>query len=102
MAIVAGLFITLFGRLLGPRRGAAAALVGILLFTLLVGAGASVVRAAIIAGLSLLARQVGRRLPGLNSLALVAAVIAGFQPLILGAPGFLFTFMATLDLELYA
>ena len=102
MAIVAGLFASLFGRLHGPRRGAAAALLGVTLYTLLVGAGASVVRAAIMAGLSLFARQIGRRQHGLNSLAFVAAVMAGFQPLVLGDPGFQLTFAATLGLVLYA
>ena len=41
----------------------------IALYTLLVGATASVVRAAIMAGLSLFAAPVGRRPDGLNTLA---------------------------------
>ena len=69
MTIVAGLFAVLFGRLFGRRWGAVAAVLGIALYTLLVGATACVVRAAIMAGLSLLAAQVGRRQEGLNSLA---------------------------------
>ena len=70
MTIVAGLFAVVFGRLFGRRWGAVAAVLGIGLYTLLVGATASVVRAAIMAGLSLFAAQVGRRQDGLNTLAL--------------------------------
>ena len=48
MSVIAGLFMVLFGRLLGPRRWAAAALLGVLLYTLLVGAAPAVVRAALL------------------------------------------------------
>ena len=47
----------------------------IALYTLLVGAGAAVVRAAIMGGLALLRRQIGRRQQGLNSLGFVAALM---------------------------
>jgi predicted membrane metal-binding protein len=50
MAIVAGLFVGLFGRLLGPRKGALAAVLGIGIYTILVGANAAVVRAAVMVG----------------------------------------------------
>lgn len=102
IAIIAGLFVTLFSRLLGPRRGALAAVIGIALYTLLVGAEASVVRAAIMGTLSLLARQVGRRQEGLNTLAFTAALMALFNPLILWDAGFQLSFFATLGLVLYA
>ena len=52
---MAGLFALLFTRLLGRVKGAILALVGIVLYTLLVGAGPSVVRAALMGGLALLA-----------------------------------------------
>lgn len=102
IAIIAALFVAIFSRLLGPRRGALAAVAGIALYTLLVGAQASVVRAAIMGGLSIFARQVGRRQHGLNSLALVAAVMALFNPLVLWDVGFQLSFGATLGLILYA
>lgn len=102
MAIIAGLFATLFGRLFGKRRGAIAAVIGIVFYTLLVGAGASVVRAAIMAGLTLLAAQLGRKQTGLNTLAIVACVMALFNPNILWDVGFQLSFMATLGLVLYA
>jgi competence protein ComEC len=98
MTIVAGLFLLLFG----PRLGAAAAMLGIAVYTLLVGVAPAVVRAAIMAGVALLARQVGRRQHGLNSLALVAALMALFHPSVLWDIGFQLSFAATLGLVLYA
>ena len=102
ITIVAGMFAILFGRLLGPRRGAAAAVIGISVYTLLVGADPPVVRAAIMGGLSLFARQVGRRQHGLNSLAFTAAVMLAFNPLLFWDAGFQLSFAATLGLIIYA
>jgi competence protein ComEC len=59
IAILAGLFVLLFSRLLGQRKGAVVAVIGITVYTLLVGATASVVRAAIMGGLAIFARQTG-------------------------------------------
>jgi competence protein ComEC len=102
MTIVAGLFAVVFGRLFGRRWGAVAAVLGITFYTLLVGATPSVVRAAIMAGLSLFAAQVGRRQDGLNTLAFVAALMALFNPAVLWDVSFQLTFLATLGLVLYA
>ena len=60
ISILASLLMKGFVRLLGRWRGALVAVLAIAFYTLLVGAGASVVRAAIMGGLSLFARQVGR------------------------------------------
>jgi hypothetical protein len=57
IAILSGLFAALFSRLLGRWRGAIVALVCIAVYTLLVGAGASVVRAALMGGLTLFAAR---------------------------------------------
>jgi competence protein ComEC len=102
MAIVAALFAGLFGRLLGPRKGAVAAVLGISIYTILVGANAAVVRAAIMGGLAIFARQVGRRQHGLNALAFTSAVMALFNPDVLGDVGFQLSVAATLGLVLYA
>jgi competence protein ComEC len=102
IAIIAGLFSRLFSRLLDPRRAALAALAAISLYTVLVGAQPPVVRAAVMGGLSLFASQVGRRQDGLNSLALVAAGMALFDPFVLWDVGFQLSFAATLGLVLYA
>jgi competence protein ComEC len=102
MTIIAGLFAGSFGRILGRRKGALAAVLGISAYTILVGANAAVVRAAIMGGLSIFARQVGRRQDGLNTLAITAAVMALFNPMILGDIGFQLSVAATLGLILYA
>ena len=101
-AVVAGLFVLVFGRLLGRWRGMLAAWVGIIVYAALVGASASVVRSAIMGGVSVFAIRLGRRQSGLNSLAFVAAVMAAFDPMILWDVGFQLSFMATLGLVLYA
>ena len=102
ITIIAGLFYAVFSRLLGRYKGAALAVLGIALYTLLVGASPSVVRAALMGGLSLFASQLGRRQFGLLSLTLVAAVMAAFNPQLLWDPGFQLSFFATLGLILYA
>jgi competence protein ComEC len=102
ISILAWLFLSLFSRLLGRRKGAIAALGGILLYTVLVGATASVVRAAIMGGLAIFSRQLGRRQNGINTLSITAAAMAVSDPQILWDVGFQLSFGATLGLILYA
>jgi len=102
IALIAGIFFSIFKNLLGEKPGAAAAILGIFLYTLLVGTDAAVVRAAIMGSLSLLARQLGRRSHGLNALAVVAFIMALFNPLVIWDVGFQLSFFATLGLVLYA
>ncbi len=102
VTLLAGLFGALFGRILGRWRGALAAAVAIAAYTLLAGASASAVRAALMGGLSLLAAQIGRRQDGLNSLAFTAACMALVAPQVLWDVGFQLSFAATLGLVLYA
>ncbi|PJF23983.1 MAG: hypothetical protein CUN53_20140, partial [Phototrophicales bacterium] len=75
ISIIAALFVTFFSRFLGERRGRLLAILGIALYTFLVGADAAVVRAAIMGTLALLARQVGRRQMALNTLLGVALIM---------------------------
>jgi competence protein ComEC len=102
IAIIAGIFITLFSQIFGPRLGAILAIAGIAFYTLLVGAEAAVVRAALMGTLSIFAKQVGRRNLGLNTLAFVALLMAFANPLTLWDVGFQLSFFATLGLILYA
>jgi competence protein ComEC len=102
IAIIAGLFVTLFSRLLGPRRGALAAVIGIAVYTLLVGADASVVRAALMGSLAIFARQFGRRQSAVNTLAFSGALMCLINPNTLWDVGFQLSFFATLGLILYA
>ncbi len=101
IAIIAGIFIFLFSRLLGPRRGAILAVLGIAFYTFLVGAGPAVVRAALMGTLSIFAVQVGRRQLGLNTLGFVAALMAAWNPYYLWDVGFQLSFFATLGLIVY-
>ena len=102
ITVIAGLVIRLTGRLLGRAKGALAAALAIGLYTLLVGADPAVVRAALMGGLGLLARQVGRRQHGFTTLAFSAAVMVAVQPWSLWDIGFQLSFAATLGLMLYA
>ncbi len=102
IAIIAAIFVTLFSRLFGKRWGAVLAVLSIVFYTVLVGASPSVVRAAIMGTLSILAGQVGRRNLALNMLAVTAGVMAVADPFILWDVGFQLSFMATLGLVLYA
>ncbi len=87
---------------MGRRWGAVVSASGIIFYTLLVGANPAVVRAAFLGLLTLLGHQLGRRQVGLNSLALVAAVMAVFNPTILWDVSFQLSFAATLGIMLYA
>jgi competence protein ComEC len=102
ISIIAAIFLSLFGRVFGPRRGAFFAAVGIIFYTLLVGAEAAVVRAAVMGVVALFARHFGRRQDGLNTLFLAAAGMALFNPFYLQDVGFQLSFAATLGLVLYA
>jgi competence protein ComEC len=102
IAIIAGIFFSIFKNMFGERLGAAFAIIGIIFYTLLVGADAAVVRAALMGSLSLLARQLGRRNDGMNALAAVAFFMALWNPLVIWDVGFQLSFFATLGLILYA
>lgn len=107
ITLLVGMLVGLFSRLLGRgkfgvRRAAGVALVGIAAYTVLVGAEAAVVRAAIMGGLTLLAVVLGRRQAGVNTLAIVAAGMAIVNPQVLWDVGFQLSFSATLGLVLFA
>jgi competence protein ComEC len=102
ISIIAGIFFALFSRMFGDRRGAVIAILGIVLYTFIVGADAAVVRAAIMGSLALFARQVGRRQAALNTLLAVAMLMCLWNPLYLWDVGFQLSFFATLGLILYA
>jgi competence protein ComEC len=102
IAIIAAIFVSLFSRFFGNRTGAILAILSITFYTILVGASASVVRAAIMGTLSILARQVGRRNLALTALAASALLMALISPFVLWDIGFQLSFAATLGLVLYA
>ncbi|MEW5868082.1 MAG: ComEC/Rec2 family competence protein [Chloroflexota bacterium] len=100
-SIIAVMFTYLFGRLFGRWRGMLAAFVGIAVYAMLAGAGAAVIRAAIMGVISQFGKQMGRRQNGVNTLLFVAAVMALFDPYVPWDVGFQLSFMATLGLVLY-
>ncbi len=102
IAIIAEIFLALFGRAFGQRRGAFFAALGIIFYTLLVGADAAVVRAAVMGVTALFARHFGRQQAGLNTLFGVAALMNLVNPYYLQDVGFQLSFAATLGLILYA
>ncbi|MBK9924762.1 MAG: ComEC/Rec2 family competence protein [Anaerolineales bacterium] len=102
ISIIAGIFFAFFSRFLGNKRGAVVAIVGIVLYTFIVGADAAVVRAAVMGILALWARQLGRRQVALNTLLVVAFLMCMWNPLYVWDVGFQLSFFATLGLILYA
>jgi competence protein ComEC len=102
MTIIASLFIRLFGRWWGQRKGLLTAGIAIGLYTLLVGADAAVVRAAIMAGVSLLARRWGRQVDAMASLGAASWLMTAANPLTLWDVSFQLSYAATLGLILYA
>lgn len=97
------LLLALAKPLLSPRGAALAALVGVALYTILVGADASVVRAAMMGSLYLLSdRWLGRRTYGVATLCLAGVAMTMLRPLTLWDVGFQLSFAATLSLMLYA
>lgn len=102
LTIVAALFGGLGRRATWPWRRTLSVLAGITAYTLLVGAGPSVVRAALMAGVVILGRALRRPAHPLNSLALAALTMTAFNPLALWDRGFLLSLAATLGLVLYA
>jgi len=102
IAIIAGIFAALANRLFGAQRGAIIAILGIAAYTLLVGASASVVRAALMGSLAIVAGRVGRQVVGLNTLAAAVIFMTLLNPLTLWDVGFQLSALATLGLIVYA
>ncbi len=86
------------------RKGPAtlATLICIVLYTLLVGAGPSVVRAAVMGGIAVIGLALGRPSAALISLFLAGLVMLVLNPKSLWDVGFQLSFMATLGLVLFA
>src|SRR5438067_1865005 len=96
IAILAGLILGGF-RIAGLfGRGAALATIAALVaYACLVGGGASVDRATLMALVYLASRAIDHRSPPLNALAVVAALLIAADPLVIADPAFLLTFGAT-------
>ena len=101
ISIIAGLLSGLSARLFGRRRATPFALAGIVLYTVLVGASAAVVRAAIMGCLYIIAAHYGRQTEALTSLVAAAVLMTAPNPHVLWDVGFQLSFAATLGLVLY-
>lgn len=98
ITLLTALSLTLFTRLLGRRAALWGTLLLISLYTLFVGASASVVRAALMGSLSVMAMMLGRGSDALNALSLSAFLMTLWDPWALEDIGFQLSFAATLGL----
>ncbi len=98
ISLIAAILLLLGQKILGKKYAPPLAIIGIALYTLLVGADAAVLRAAFMGGLWVLAVWVGRPGLALNALFFSALALSLLNPLILGDVGFQLSFMATLGL----
>jgi competence protein ComEC len=103
IAILAGLMLGAF-RLAGMlgRAASLASMAALVLYGALVGGGASVDRATLMAVVYFAARAADQRSPPLNALALAAALLVAVQPFSIVDPAFILTFGATLAILIVA
>jgi competence protein ComEC len=102
ITIVAGLLAGVFSRFLKPPWGLCGTVMGISIYTVLVGADAAVMRAAWMGGLGLFARHIGRRQHGVHAVALASLAMGALNPHIPWDISFQLSLAATLGLVLYA
>jgi len=102
MVILASLVTALCTRRLGSWRGGLLAILVLALYTILVGASASVVRAAIMGSFSIMGASIRRRGNALNSLGLSVLLMVLFNPHLPWDVGFQLSAAATLGLALFA
>ena len=101
VAILAGVMLAAFrlGGMLGPVA-MVSAIFALIAYARLVGGGASVDRATLMAVVYFAGRGIDLRAPPLNTLAFVTACLLASGPLAVGDPAFVLTFSATLAILL--
>lgn len=102
LTVVAAIFGGMVRQSRWSWRRTASVLAGIAVYTLLVGAEPSVVRAAIMAGIVIFGQAIRRQAHPLNSLALASLLMTMIDPFALSDRGFLLSVTSTLGLILYA
>ncbi|MFN8632552.1 MAG: ComEC/Rec2 family competence protein [Chloroflexota bacterium] len=102
VAIVAGALLLVVGRWLGRRAASVTAIGGVWLYTLLVGAPPSALRAAAMATVALVAYGLGRQPDALAGLAVSVALLLGWDPGLAFDVGFQLSVAATAGLILFA
>jgi len=101
ITIVAGIFSGIARRLFGQRRAVWVAVAGVVVYTILVGASAAVMRAALMGLLYLFGRHLGRAVFAPASLAAAAIAMTLHDPNALWDVGFQLSFAATVGLVVY-
>ena len=102
MSVLAGLVSLFFTRQFGRKRGAFATILLLGSYSLLVGASASVVRAAFMGSYAVLGHSISRKGNTLNNLGVSALLMVVLNPHLPWDLGFQFSVMATLGLSLFA
>lgn len=98
VTIVAAASLALFRTMFGARPALLAAAIAVVGYTLLAGADPPVVRAAVMAGIVLLAARLGRQTHALSALAATAILMTLADPSVVHDLGFQLSFLATLGL----
>lgn len=101
ISIIAGVLLQFARRIVGAKRATVIVILGLAMYTLLVGAGPSVVRAAIMGSLTVIALRLNRPGAASNALAIAALAMLVHNPFALFDVGFQLSFLATLGLILY-
>jgi competence protein ComEC len=101
ITIIGGIFAAMAQQVFDRRRAIWVAMAAVAVYTLLVGASAAVVRAALMGLLYLLGRYVGRPSYAPVSLGAAAVAMTAWNPHTLWDMGFLLSFAATAGLMLY-
>ena len=102
MTILAGLFLTLFSRIMNRNWAGLLSMLILAVYAAFVGGSPSVIRAAIMAFVAFLGHLVGRKGGGMNALGLAAGLMLAVNPLLLGDASFQLSFAATAGLVLFA
>lgn len=100
MAVLAGIVATVFTRRLGAQKGSLLTIIVLLLYTILVGAEASVMRAAFMGAFTVIASSIARRGNSLNNLGISVLLMMLINPHLPWDVGFQLSAMATLGLAL--
>lgn len=95
LSVVAGFLVSVLVWFISRKKALIIAFLGVLFYTLMVGAEPPVVRAAIMASLAYGAQYLGRLRDGLIALITAALIMLLISPLILFDIGFQLSFMAT-------
>lgn len=95
LSVIAGFLVSFLVWLMNRKKALVVAFLGVLFYTLMVGAEPPVVRAAIMAGLAYTAKYLGRMSDGLITLIITAIIMLFLSPLILFDIGFQLSLMAT-------